>query len=232
MWYIAFTIGLFGSLHCIGMCGPLAIAFCNKPENNKYQNIGSAISYNLGRTITYSLLGLFFGLVSSFLYVAHLQKLLSISLGTILVITFLLSIDLDKVINKNSTIKKYHALIRSIISKVMTRSKQQPPIFLGLLNGLLPCGLVYLALAGALATGSIIGGMSFMLFFGLGTIPMLFALTTGLGFFPTKVRFQFRKILPYVTLCFGLFLIYRGVVVEFPAELDFWESLKNPVMCF
>ena len=91
MGIIAFTLGLLGSLHCIGMCGPLAIAFSEQKSTNAYQRFWEGLSYNLGRTVTYSLLGLLFGAVGSFLWVADLQKVLSISLGIFFVIAFLLA---------------------------------------------------------------------------------------------------------------------------------------------
>ena len=65
----------------------------------------------------------------------------------------------------------------------------------------------------------------------VGTIPMLFVLTNGFGMFSMSIRSKFRKLLPYVTLCFGIFLIYRGFAVNMPLDLNFWEALKNPVLC-
>ena len=231
MTYIAFTLGLFGSLHCVGMCGPLAIAFSNKADNTQSQNVSSALYYNLGRTATYSVLGLVFGILGSFLFVADLQKVVSILLGLLLIVSFLFNIDIDRSINQNSLVKKYYFSIKKYIAEIMNKSQAYHPFQLGLANGLLPCGLVYLALAGALSTGNILGGAGFMALFGLGTLPMLFALTTGFGLFPSHFRLHFRKILPYVTLCFGVFLVYRGLVVGMPMELDFWEAMRNPVMC-
>jgi sulfite exporter TauE/SafE len=231
MLFVAFTLGLFGSLHCVGMCGPLAIAFCDKEGDSNRQRFVSALSYNLGRTFTYAILGLFFGLLGSFVVVVDLQKALSIFLGIVLVLSFLLSYDLDQKINGWSVVRKFYDAVRQGISKMYNKARQYHPFTLGTANGLLPCGLVYLALAGAIASGSLMSGMIFMTFFGLGTIPMMFALILGMKQLNPKMRFHFRKILPYVTLCFGLFLIYRGVVVGMPEELNFWEMLKNPLMC-
>lgn len=231
MWYIAFTLGLFGSLHCLGMCGPLAIAFTNREGQSKMDNLYASLSYNLGRTLTYAFIGLFFGLIGSFVQIADLQKGLSIILGVLLVVFFLFSIDIDKSINGQSAVKKYYFYIRNLISSMMAKSNEYHSFQLGLVNGLLPCGLVYLALAGALATGSVLGGVSFMFLFGLGTIPMLFALTMGFGFFSMGLRKRFRHVLPYVTLIFGVFLIYRGFAVDLPASLSFWEAINSPVMC-
>jgi sulfite exporter TauE/SafE len=213
------------------MCGPLAIAFSNKDGNSRYQNVVSALSYNLGRTFTYSLLGLFFGTLGSFLLIADLQKAISIILGILLIISFLFTIDIDNTISNHRLLHSFYSRIRSLISNMMQKSQEFHPFQLGMANGLLPCGLVYLSLAGSLATGTMIGGMGFMFLFGIGTLPMLFSLTTGIGFFPLSARTKFRKILPYVTLVFGCFLIYRGVMVDMPAELNFWNALKNPIMC-
>ena len=231
MWVVAFSLGLVGSLHCVGMCGPLAIVFCTREGSSKIQTVQSALAYNIGRTVTYSILGLLFGLLGSFLFVTDLQKTASIILGILLIVAFMFNINIDNSINGNSIIKKYHAAVRNFISRMMAKSKEYHPFQLGMANGLLPCGLVYLALAGALATGHILSGITFMALFGLGTIPMLFALVVSIDLFPMKVRRLFKPILPYVSLAFGIFLIYRGIAIDMPSELNFWEALKNPLLC-
>ena len=231
MGIVAFTLGILGSLHCIGMCGPLAIAFSDQKSSNAYQRFWEGLSYNLGRTVTYSLLGLLFGLLGSFLWVADLQKTLSITLGVFFVLAFLLAYDWEGKLNSSSFLNAQLLRLRSFISNLFTRSKKVPSFILGLANGVLPCGLVYLALAGALASGTLVSGMLFMTFFGLGTLPAMLALVMGVQFVKPSWRRNFRRVLPFVSLCFGIFLIYRGVVVDFPRELDFWEALKNPIMC-
>ena len=231
MYWVAFTLGLFGSLHCVGMCGPLAIAFCDKENDTSVQRMQSGMSYNLGRTVTYSILGLFFGLLGSFIVVVDLQKVLSIALGALLVFSFFLSYDIDQKINGLPAVRKFYDKLRLAISNMYSKAKQYHPFTLGMANGLLPCGLVYLALAGAIAAGSLMNGMIFMAFFGIGTIPMMITLVFGVKLLTPNMRFKFRRVLPYVTLFFGLFLIYRGLVVGMPEELNFWEMLKNPVMC-
>lgn len=231
MFYVAFTLGLFGSLHCVGMCGPLAIAFCSREGVGMGPRLASSLGYNIGRTTTYAFLGLLFGLLGSFLFIADIQKSLSIFLGGLLVFSFIMSIDIDAKINSIPLIKKLYSQLRGAISNLYIHTKNYPPFVLGMANGLLPCGLVYLALTGALATGDVIQGMMFMAMFGIGTIPMLLSLVMGINLVGPKIRSRFRKILPYVTLGFGLFLIYRGVMVDMPTEMNFWEALKNPIMC-
>lgn len=231
MWYVAFSLGLLGSLHCVGMCGPLAIAFCNKQDNTNGQNVRAALAYNLGRTTTYTLLGFVFGTIGSILLFTNMQKLASILLGMILVFSFLFRLDIDQSINRNPMMKKISFKIREIVTGMMLKTESYHPFQLGMANGLLPCGLVYLAIAGALSASTTLGGMIFMLFFGLGTLPMLFALTTGLGLIQTDTLRKFRRILPYVSLIFGLFLIYRGAMIDMPIELNFWDAVKDPIMC-
>lgn len=231
MWYAAFTLGLFGSLHCIGMCGPLAIAFCAPDAKRTSAKLISSIGYHAGKTSTYAILGLLFGLLGSFLFIADLQKTISILLGLALVITFILSIDIDHKINSIPIVRRIYQQLRIAISGIYQQSRRYPSYILGMANGLLPCGLVYLALAGALATGDVLAGMFFMIFFGLGTAPMLIGLVLGMQWVSPRMKSRFRSVLPYVTLSFGMFLIYRGVVVDMPEHLNFWEALKNPIMC-
>lgn len=231
MWSVAFILGLMGSLHCVGMCGPLAIAFCNREHYTPTQQLQSALLYNLGRTATYAILGFLFGSLGSILFLADLQQYTSILLGVFLIATFFCSINIDKLINTNSAVHRYHNTIKNVISKMMIKSQAYNSFQLGLVNGLLPCGLVYLALAGALASGSISEGVLFMTFFGFGTIPMLFALTNGATLIPTNIRRRLQNIIPISTLIFGFFLIYRGFAITMPESLNFWEALKNPIMC-
>lgn len=229
MLYIAFTIGLFGSLHCVGMCGPLAIAFAG--GGSKKQALLSGMLYHLGRSTTYVLLGIFFGLVGNAMVVAGLQKWLSIVIGILMVISFLVSLDIDRLISNSTAGKKWRGLVTDLVQRIYSKTTKQPKILLGMVNGLLPCGLVYLALAGSLASPTVWSGGLFMLLFGLGTIPAMIALTLGNTFTSQSIRRKLQKVLPYVTLCFGLFMIYRGLVVDMPAELDFWTAIKHPVMC-
>ena len=231
MFYVAFTLGLFGSLHCVGMCGPLAIAFSHSPSPTRRSKILAGLSYNLGRATTYALLGLFFGAIGTAFYLTDMQKSLSIILGVLLVVSFLFSIDLDHKISNTWLLKKTYTRVHSVLNTIMSKARNYHPYYLGIMNGLLPCGLVYLAIAGALATGNIFGGALFMFIFGLGTLPMLLVLSLGTDLLPQRWRMRFRRILPFVTLAFGLFLIYRGIYVDMPTNLDFWTALKNPIMC-
>lgn len=231
MLWMALTLGFFGSLHCIGMCGPLAIAFCDRPSQSVATKLFYSITYNLGRTLTYSLLGVVFGLIGSMLILASLQKVISIVLGVLFVLSFLMTIDIDNTLNRIGWVNRIYQKVQYTMSNLLNRSKRYPPFLLGVVNGVLPCGLVYLAIAGAMSRGGMFSGALFMMCFGLGTIPAMLGLTMSMQLVSAKRLMGIRRVIPYVTLVFGIFLIYRGIVVDMPAELDFWEALKNPVMC-
>ena len=203
MLYMAFTLGLFGSLHCLGMCGPLAIAFTYRPGLNRMQSASSALSYNLGRTLTYAGIGLLFGALGSVLVLSDLQKLLSISLGVLLVISSLFGLKLGKKVLQSGALNKWYSKYQNIVQSLIIKSKSHHPFTLGMLNGLLPCGLVYVALAGALASGSIFSGVLFMGLFGLGTLPLLFALSFGYQLIPARFRSKLSNILPLISMIFG-----------------------------
>lgn len=230
MLYIAFTLGLFGSLHCVGMCGPLAMTFASG-GNSRWPAIYSGLSYHMGRTVTYVGLGLLFGLVGNAMLLAGVQQWLSILVGVAMVLSFLTSVDVDTAIGRTYFGQQVRRGTTTLLNKIYAGTTAQPRVVLGMVNGLLPCGLVYLALAGSLASNTILEGGLFMLLFGLGTVPAMIALTIGEGLVSRELRLGFRKVLPYVTLCFGVFMIYRGLAVEMPAELDFWTAIKHPVMC-
>ena len=231
MWYVAITLGLFGSLHCIGMCGPLAIAASASPSHNRIEKISSVFKYNIGRTITYTILGVLFGLLGGLVLLAHIQKAFSIGAGLLLILAFLFSINIESHINSSWFGTRLHFKVKLLLEKTITSVGRNNPFYIGLVNGLLPCGLVYLALAGALASGSLVNGMFFMMMFGIGTTPIMVTLALGYQSISFKWRSRLKKTIPIVSLCFGIYLSYRGIVVNIPDKLDFWSAINNPIMC-
>lgn len=225
---MAFTLGLFGSLHCIGMCGPLALGVNKLAAGNQYIN---SLLYNFGRVITYSILGLIFGLIGEAFAIAGLQRIFSIIAGIVLIILFIISLDLEQLLYKIPAMKKSLGKLSSFVQRIYQNEWAHNPLIFGLANGLLPCGLVYLAIAGSLTAESIVEGILFMAVFGLATIPILFVLMVSGNWLNHKVKMSFRKLLPFVQLFVGIYLIYRGLVVGMPEELDFYSALKHPIMC-
>lgn len=205
----AIALGFLGSFHCIGMCGPIALALPvhQKPPVLKYFLI---LLYNFGRIVTYSLFGLLAGVVGESFAIAGLQQSLSIAIGLILLATVFLSF------NYSFSGYGFFLWLKSKLSRLFSKSTQSSLFIIGLLNGFLPCGLVYAALAGAAATGDIVKGALFMAAFGLGTVPMMFALPV-IGHSISFLRKNgIRKIVPVVVTVMALLLILRGLNLGIP----------------
>lgn len=231
MYWIAISLGFLGSLHCIGMCGPLAAGMLGRRKGEGLQAFWSALGYNSGRTLGYMLIGLLFGLLGAMVAFAGIQKAISIGLGVIMILFFVFSINPDHLISNHPWLRSFYAKVSTALGRLTQKSEKVPSIALGLINGFLPCGLVYLAIAGALSLSNVWGSMGFMLFFGLGTFPAMMAMSMSHKMIGIKQRMSMRKIYPVVTLVMGAYLIYRGLMSEMPLELDFFEALHHPVMC-
>lgn len=231
MYWMALTLGFLGSLHCVGMCGPLALAIQSTRNKTGWASLLSSVTYNSGRTLGYMALGLIFGVLGSFLAMAGLQKTLSIGLGVVLILVFLFTSSPDQWIGKVPVFQKFYTFIQLKLMGLLKKTQRVPTIFLGMMNGFLPCGLVYVGLAGAISLSHVWGSMGFMMFFGLGTFPAMVLVMVGPQAFSQKMRVSLRKLYPIITLIMGIYLIYRGVMSKYPLELNFLEAINNPVMC-
>jgi len=208
---IAFTLGLLGSLHCAAMCGPLMLAL-PVPPGGPARFIAGRIVYQLGRIATYCLLGIVAGLVGKSIYVAGFQQWLSIGLGLAVLGGFLIS----KKVALSAPVVRLVAKLKLAMSAQLQRRSFRSLALLGLLNGLLPCGLVYVAVAGAVSRGSLRDGIVYMAVFGLGTLPTMLGISLSGKLFPLALRLKLRSAIPVgVCLLAGL-LILRGLALGIP----------------
>jgi len=223
----AILLGLASSLHCIGMCGPLvmSIPVQHLPQHKKILGI---LVYQFGRIGTYMILGILAGLIGWRIGVAGWQQVFSISIG-IVMLFFLLSRLFFK---KIEGWKWFNQKVIRLISWSMHRHGFSGMYLMGAANGLLPCGMVYIAISGAMATGTILNALVFMLFFGLGTLPALFSL----AFWGTRLSWQnkqaMRKLVPYVVGLTAILLIIRGLNLNIPYLSPFVsERSADTVSC-
>ncbi|NJK82738.1 MAG: sulfite exporter TauE/SafE family protein, partial [Saprospiraceae bacterium] len=172
---------------------------------------------------------LLLGLLGKGLFVASIQKGFSLFLGLLLLVLVLFKINLESQFIKLPIIHRYTQFIKKALSQQIRRRNSH--FTLGLLNGLLPCGLVYLALAGAITTATPWQGALFMLFFGLGTMPLMIGVFFVKNTLTHKIKHHLRHIASFVMLSVALLLIFRGFSIQFPTELRFWEAINHPVMC-
>jgi sulfite exporter TauE/SafE len=211
----AWLLGLMGSFHCVGMCGPIAIALPLHGNTIPIKIFGGFL-YNLGRTVTYGIMGAIFGLIGKGLQLIGFQQFVSVVMGSVMIISvlfpalFLNRYDLDK--GLFSGVKK----LKNSIGKMFSIRSFESLFFIGLLNGLLPCGLVYMAIAGAIAAGSVTLGTWYMILFGLGTIPMLLAISVAGNILSLQIRKKITKLIPVMVVIVGLFFILRGLNLGIP----------------
>lgn len=211
----AFVIGLFGSLHCIGMCGPIAFAL-PVTQQNQLSFLTGRLLYNLGRVVTYFFMGIIFGLLGGRVMVAGLQQSLSIALGAIIIIYVILPQKYKTKILLSSTIVSITNPLKKSIGKLFKQGTIPSLFLIGILNGFLPCGFVYIGLAGAVATGDAFSGGMFMFLFGLGTVPIMFIAS----YFGKVISLDFRKKLlkavPVFAVLLALIFILRGLNLGIP----------------
>jgi len=209
---IAFFIGLFGSIHCIGMCGPLAFAV---PvfENKWWLILIDKTLYNFGRIITYSLLGLLIGLIGRQLWVYGFQQGISLASGL-----FIIMAGFSRLFKIKLSGAKMFPAVFAPINKLLTYAltHRGGHFVIGLINGLLPCGFVYLAMAGAINTPNPMSAAQYMMFFGLGTFPLMLLATVSSGFAGPLFRRRINKVMPYLMVCLGFWFILRGLNLNIP----------------
>ncbi|MBC8768300.1 sulfite exporter TauE/SafE family protein [Arenibacter sp. BSSL-BM3] len=211
----ALIMGLMGSFHCIGMCGP--IAFMLPVDHNKpAKKLMQVFLYHLGRLTSYSILGLIFGFLGKGLYVFGMQQRLSIIIGVLMITVILIPY---KTFNKYNFSKPIYSLLSKVKSRLGKElQKKSPDTFLtiGLLNGLLPCGLVYIALFGSIATASPWLGALFMVLFGVGTIPLMTSAVYFGSMLKGSAKKSVQRLIPVFVVLIGLLFILRGMGLGIP----------------
>jgi sulfite exporter TauE/SafE len=215
MLYSAFILGLISSLHCIGMCGPIAMML-PVDRQNEAKKVTQIVTYHLGRLTAYGTIGLIFGLLGRGFFLAGLQQKMSIFIGVAMIIAVLIP---EKVFSKYNFSKPVYKVISKIKSSLGNQFKDRSykSIFtIGLLNGFLPCGMVYVALFGAIAMQSAGFGVLYMLLFGLGTMPLMTIVVYVHSLIKLPLRNKIQKAVPYVAVLIGVLFILRGLGLGIP----------------
>jgi hypothetical protein len=207
-------MGMLGSFHCVGMCGPLALSLPLKNDSAATKFFG-AMLYNAGRIVTYSVFGLVFGLIGKSVALFGYQQWLSVILGITILVFLLLPKKITAVKNKNSMLNFFEKL-RQALGQLFFKKTRSSLFAIGLLNGLLPCGLVYMAAAGAVATGDLLSSVLFMAFFGLGTLPVMWSIAFFGNYVSMGIRQRIRKLYPYMMMLMACLLILRGMGLGIP----------------
>lgn len=232
MLFSGFILGLISSLHCIGMCGPIAMML-PVDHKNPAKKIVQLLTYHTGRMLSYMAFGLIFGLLGRGLFLAGFQQQLSIVIG-ILIVAFVLVP--EKVLAQYTFSKPIYRIILKVKSSLgnQLKSRSYKALFsIGILNGLLPCGLVYTALFGATAMQDELLGMSYMLLYGLGTIPMMSGIVYVSNLLTVQGRNKIQKIIPFVAVSIGILFILRGLGlgIEYLSPSNMSLFVQNSPTC-
>ena len=210
-----FTLGAAGSLHCVGMCGPLSLAL---PVHHlsPAKKLFSLLLYQLGRIITYSSLGLVLGLAGRSIYISGYQQWFSIFMGVIILVLAILYFIQQRTVHLKF-LNRFYCFIQRQMSKLL-RSSAGPYSFLlmGMANGLLPCGMIYIALGTTLSFTGISQSISFMAMFGAGTLPAMMMVGYAGRMIRPDWRFAMRKLVPVFISIMGIVLILRGMNLGIP----------------
>ena len=211
MWLTALLIGFAGSFHCLGMCSPLvmAVTTLRKPF------FINRLMYNSGRIFMYGLLGALVSAFGSLFRLSGFQNILTVSLGSVLIILGLAGSSQFRIPLLSSVVLRITIRIKCLFSKFLQEKTTFSTTIMGMLNGLLPCGLTYLALTYCLTVANAANGFLFMMIFGVGTLPVMLGFTSVIHVLINRFNFTFRNLSTVVMIALGALLITRGIYVHY-----------------
>ncbi|MTH14405.1 sulfite exporter TauE/SafE family protein [Flavobacterium sp. LC2016-01] len=215
MLYSAFILGLISSLHCVGMCGPIAVML-PVDHHNEAKKVTQIVTYHLGRLTAYATIGLIFGLLGRGFFMAGIQQKISIFIGIAMIAVVLIPEKTFSKYNFSKPVYKVISKIKSSLGSQFKKKSYKSLFIIGLLNGFLPCGMVYVALFGAIAMQSANLGVLYMLLYGLGTIPLMTIVVYINSLLKLSFRNKIQKAIPFVAVFIGVLFILRGLGLGIP----------------
>jgi len=209
--WTAFLLGFVGSLHCAAMCGPLVLLTPHVGRSTA-GFVGSRLLYHAGRVTIYGVIGAIMGAAGQAFAFAGLQRWVAMAAG----LALLLGLFLAARCKLNAPAWRAVVWLKTTFAVLLKRRTYASVFLLGAINGLLPCGLVYAAAAGAAATATALGGLAFMIIFGFATLPMLL----GIGFAGGRLRIwlgpRAQHLIPASIMFVAALLILRSLGLGIP----------------
>lgn len=226
-----FTLGAAGSLHCVGMCGPLSLAL-PAYHLSGFKKFMALFLYQLGRIITYSIFGIVLGYAGRRIYLTGYQQWFSVVTGSIFLIAALFYF----VGQKRSSLKFvsfFYMRIQKIIARLLRSANTYGGFLLiGMANGLLPCGMVYIALASVLTFNTVQESIVFMAMFGVGTFPAMMMASYAAQLLKKDIRLPLQKLVPVFISLMGILLILRGLNLGIPfISPEFPAQSQEAIIC-
>jgi len=234
VFWSALILGFIGSFHCAGMCGPFA--FILSADKSDGLHVIRKLLYNFGRIFSYILLGMLVGLVGESFYLIGIQQKASLLAGILLIIISFYQIFEKKELFNFVTSSVFLKKIKELFSSAIKNKSLSSKFYLGLVNGFLPCGLVYTALTASLSFSGMVSSVFYMLAFGLGTLPTMLSVTLGGQFISLQLRSKIIKSSVYVVLLLGVLFVLRGANLNIPFLSPYFveklEAINRQLMCF
>ena len=221
----ALTLGFFTGFHCLGMCGPIALSL-GLSKKKKVNFILQNTTYQFGRIFTYSILGAILGIVGKTFELVGFQNYLTISVGILMIILAIFTFGSPNFASNIPFFNQFLLKVKMKLGKLLRKTDYSSRFLTGILNGLLPCGMVYAALTASLAAGGIWQGALFMALFGLGTFPFMFAAVLFGDLLSAPVRAKFLKAVPVLMIILGSLFVVRGLELGIPYISPPHDSLQ------
>jgi len=229
MLWTAFLLGVLGSLHCVSMCGPIVLAL-PKYQHQPLLLLINRLLYNTGRIVTYSLMGLIVGFVGEGFGWTGLQQSISIVAGSLIIVFSIFSFPAISRYFRNKTLI-INQWVKQALGKYLKEKRTFGAFMVGFANGFLPCGLVYLAIGGALAMGGAFDGLLYMTIFGAGTSIAMLSLGILGNYVGRRFNASFNRFIPYFAFCFGVLLVLRGMDLGIPYVSPQINDSADAVIC-
>src|SRR5690554_6600891 len=215
MLFSSLIFGLASSLHCVGMCGPIAMMLPVDRSSSSKKTF-QIILYHLGRLTSYGFLGLIFGFLGRGLYLAGVQQRFSLIIGILIIAVALIPERIFARYNFSKPIYRVISSIKSSLGQQFKKKTNRSIYTIGVLNGFLPCAMVYVALFGALAMQDIFLGTLYMILFGVGTVPLMSVVVYFSSFIKQNFGRNLRRVIPVVAVGIGVLFILRGLGLDIP----------------
>lgn len=207
MWWTALIMGFAGSLHCAGMCSPLAMAVTSKKPF-----MINKIIYNSGRIFTYGVLGSIAASFGSLFMITPYQGVISFVVGALFLLMGIGAISGLHIPFITAALNNFTTRLKGFFNFWLKKNNNLAVLIMGMLNGLLPCGLTYLAMTYCFIMPSMTEGFWFMILFGLGTWPVMIGFTWLLGIGFGKIKVNYQRITTVVFIMIGVWLLARVTI--------------------
>ncbi len=205
-----------GSWHCFAMCGPIAMMIPGSKGKNK---IFSSLLYNSGKILAYVIIGALFGIFTVFVESFKVQAIISISVGTLIAFLAIAPSFINMAERKGYKVFDSFLKLKSKLAAALNKNRLEFGFYIGFLNGFIPCGMVYIAAMGAMVQPTYSHSLLYMLFFGLGTMPMMSTIIIASSLIKKKMGTNLKKVQFAGLLLVGLILVWQGIQ-QYSTEID------------